>query len=221
MLEIWSSLIPILLADILNPVLFAFMVYAAGTNRPVANSSAMLLGHTVAYLAVGVFLSSFFESMAERLANPKQIDFFIEIIVGIILLWLALKSRSAENKKPEEVKTDFTLVTAFGYGVVINFIGIPFAVPYFAALSQILKLDATFFEALVLLTTYNLLYALPFMIVPLLVGIMGKRAQPVLSKINNVLGRISDFLMPIVLALVGLALLADAISYFWYGEPLF
>ena len=221
MLEIWSSLIPILLADLLNPVLFAFMVYAAGTNRPVVNSSAMLLGHTVAYLAVGVFLSFFFESMAERLANPKRVDFFVEIIVSIALLWVALKSPSAENKKPEEVKSEFTVVTAFGYGVVINFIGIPFAVPYFAALSQILKLDATFFEALILLIAYNLLYALPFMIVPLLVGIMGERARPLLSKINDTLGRISAFLMPIILVLVALALMADAGSYFWRGEPLF
>jgi hypothetical protein len=49
MSDIWPSLVPILLADVVNPVLFAFMVYAAGTDRPIANSSALLLGHTVAY----------------------------------------------------------------------------------------------------------------------------------------------------------------------------
>ena len=57
MLDIWTSLIPILLADVLNPVLFAFMVYAAGSDRPVLNSSIMLVGHTTAYLSVGIALA--------------------------------------------------------------------------------------------------------------------------------------------------------------------
>ena len=34
MIESFGILIPFLIADVLNPVLFAFMVYAAGTQRP-------------------------------------------------------------------------------------------------------------------------------------------------------------------------------------------
>jgi hypothetical protein len=41
--EIWPSLVPILLTDIVNPVLFAFMVYAVSTDRPIANSSSLVL----------------------------------------------------------------------------------------------------------------------------------------------------------------------------------
>lgn len=221
MADIWSTLIPILLADILNPVLFAFMVYAAGTDRPVTNTTAVLLGHTVAYLAAGIVLSFGLESVSERLANPKQVDFFIELAVGVVLLWVAFRSRGADKKSPETTSTKLTVVSAFGYGVIINFIGLPFAVPYFAAISQILKLDATFLEALFLLIAYNILYALPFAIVPALLAVMGSRAQPVLHKINSVLDRASGFLMPIVLGLVGLALIADAVAYFSTGESLF
>ncbi|MDJ0958744.1 MAG: GAP family protein [Arenicellales bacterium] len=221
MAEIWTSLIPILIADLLNPVLFAFMVYAAGTDRPIVNSSAMLLGHTVAYLAVGIVLSFGLEAASYRLANPKRIDFFIEVIVGVILLWVAWRSRSAEDKDPVERTTSLSPLSAFGFGMVVNFIGIPFAVPYFAALSQILKTDPSFLQAFLMLFAYNVLYALPFAIVPSLVAVMGPRSRPVLQKINGVLNRISAFLMPIILALVGLALLADAITYFWTGSSLF
>ena len=221
MIEIWTSLIPILIADILNPVLFAFMVYAAGTDRPIVNSSAMLLGHTVAYLVAGIVLSFGLEAVSYRLANPKRIDFFIEIIVGVILLWVAWQSRSAENKDPEEKTSSLSPISAFGFGMVINFIGMPFAVPYFAALSQILKTDPSFLQAFFMLLAYNVLYALPFAIVPSLVAVMGQRSQPVLQKINTVLDRVSAFLMPILLVLVGLALLADAITYFWTGSSLF
>ena len=221
MVDIWTSLIPILIADLLNPVLFAFMVYAAGTDRPIVNSSVMLLGHTVAYLAVGIVLSFGLEAVSYRLANPKRIDFFVEVVVGVILLWVAWRSRSVENKDPEVRTTSLSPISAFGLGMFVNFIGIPFAVPYFAALSQILKIDPSFLQAFLMLLAYNVLYALPFAIVPSLVAVMGQRSQPVLQKINAVLNRISAFLMPILLALVGLALLADAITYFWTGSSLF
>lgn len=221
MLEIWTSLIPILLADILNPVLFAFMVYAAGSARPVLNSSIMLAGHTAAYLGAGIALGFGMESIAERLANPKQIDFAIELVIGVLLLWVAWKSRGTENKDPEESAPPMTTASAFGLGVIINFIGIPFAVPYFAALSQILKMDPSFTETLILLIGYNLLYALPFMVVPVLIAVMGDRGKPILQRINTVLDRVSGFLMPIILALVALALIADAVAYFLNGESLF
>ncbi len=221
MLDIWTSLIPILLADVLNPVLFAFMVYAAGSDRPVLNSSIMLVGHTAAYLGVGIALSFGMEGISERLANPKQIDFIVELVIGVVLLWVAYQSRGAENKDPEESAPRMTTAGAFGMGVTINFIGIPFAVPYFAALSQILKSDPSFLEALLLLIGYNLIYALPFTIVPILMAIMGERGRPILKRINTVLDRVSGFLMPIILALVALALIADAVVYFRTGESLF
>ena len=49
MTELLAVIAPFLLIDALNPVLFAMLIYAAGSARPIANSSAMLLGHTLAY----------------------------------------------------------------------------------------------------------------------------------------------------------------------------
>lgn len=221
MAEIWASLLPILLADVVNPVLFAFMVYAAGTGRPVVNSTAVLIGHTVAYLAAGITLSFALESVSERLANPKRIDFVVEFLVALALLWLAFRSASADEREPGEKSQQLTPVSAFGAGVIINFVGIPFAVPYFAALSQVLKADLNFHESLAVLLAYNVLYALPFITIPILVVIMGDRSQAVLARITVMLTKASGFLMPILLALVALLMLADSVSYFLSGQPLF
>ncbi len=219
--DIWNALIPILLADVLNPVLFGFLVYAAGSDRPVLYSSAALIGHTVAYFAAGIVLSYGLESISERLANPKQIDFFIELLIGLALLVIAVKSRSAEKKAPEQNLAKLTLGLAFGFGIVINFVGIPFAVPYFAAISQILKADLSIFQSLYILMGYNLLYALPFCMVPILVAGLGARSRPLLEKFNGLLDRLSSAIMPIILALVGVALVADALVYFVTRQPLF
>ena len=220
-MEIWAVLLPILLTDVVNPVLFAFMVYAAGTDRPVILSGSMLLGHTAAYFGAGIILTVFMEKIAAYFANPHTVDFVIGLILGLVLIWLAIGSRNDTGKRPDEELPQFTVVSAFGFGAVINFIGMPFAVPYFAAIDQILKADLRASQAVLVILSYNLAYALPFTIVPLFNMVMGKRARPVLVKVNAVLDRISGFLMPLLLGLIGLVLIIDAIKYFIIGTPLF
>lgn len=220
-MELWTYLLPVLLTDMVNPVLFAFLVYAAGTNRPVLLSSSMLLGHTAAYLSAGILLAMFMETITNYLANPHTIDFLIELVLGVVLLWLAFGTKKDTGKRPDEDTKQFTVLSAFGFGAVINFIGIPFAIPYFAAIDQILKADLSISGSVMSLVAYNLVYALPFAVVPLLSAVMGERARPVLSKINAFLDKISAVLMPLMLGLVGLALLFDAVWYFVVGTPLF
>jgi hypothetical protein len=72
-----------------------------------------------------------------------------------------------------------------------------------------------------MLVSYNLVYALPFVLVPLLSAVMGERAKPVLGRINRFLDRVSAFLLPAMLGIIGLALLADALTYYFTGSSLF
>ena len=220
-MENWGLLLPILLSDVINPVLFAFMVYAAGSSRPVLTSSAMLLGHSLAYFIGGIVLISGLEIISARLANPQSIDFVIEFILGAGLLWLALRTRKDTGQRPEEETPEFSPWDAFRFGAIVNIIGIPFAVPYFAAIDQFLKSDLSTGGVVMALLAYNLLYAMPFLMVPLLSAVMGEKSKPLLAKINAVMERLSGFLMPLMLGLVGLALLADSITYFLHGNSLF
>ena len=220
-MEIWTVLIPILLTDVVNPVLFAFLVFAASTNRPVLLSSAMLLGHTAAYFGAGVLLALFMERITEYLSTPHTIDFIIELILGAVLVWLAFQARKDPGKRRDEKSPELNVVSAFTFGAVVNFVGIPFAVPYFAAIDQVLKADLTAIQAVYVLLGYNLIYAMPFAIVPVLSVIMGKEAQPLLARVNAGLDRASSVLMPLLLGLLGFALLLDAGSYFIRGASLF
>lgn len=197
------------------------MVYAVGTPRPVLTSSAMLLGHTAAYFGAGIVIALGLETITRYLANPSTIDYLIALVLGLLLLWVALlAAKKPEAKRPEE-SGSMTPLSAFGMGAVINFIGIPFALPYFAAIDQVLKANLSTGDSLVLLVAYNLVYALPFLIVPILVTTLGERARPLLQKINATLDRASAVLMPVLLGLAGLALVADALLYFATGKGLF
>jgi len=221
MLELLPALTPILLVDVLNPVLFAMLVFAAGSNRAVANSSALLIGHTLAYLIAGVAISFGMEQVAARLADPQSIDFVISGVVGLGLLLLVLPTKKAGAPVADEPEWELTPAKCLGFGAVVNFIGIPFALPYFAAIDQILKADLSMTGSITTLAIYNVLYALPFVVVPVMVAVSGESAKPFLEKINNFLVKASDIVMPWMLALLGLALLADSAVYFSQGEGLF
>ena len=72
-MEVWTFLLPILAVDVVNPVLFAFMVYAAGGARPALTSGAMLAGHTLAYLTAGIVIGLSLEQILEYLAEPRTV----------------------------------------------------------------------------------------------------------------------------------------------------
>ncbi|WP_278472484.1 GAP family protein [Gimesia maris] len=221
MFELWMTLIPILIADVVNPVLFAFLVYAAGTDRPVINCCAVLLGHTLAYYLAGIVIAIGIEQISDHLTHPQLIDYSIGFVIGVILLWVGYLSWKTQTKEQPEENRTVTPLKAIGLGAVVSFVGIPFALPYFAALDQMLKADMTPVTALVVLAVYNVLYALPFALVPVLITTSGQKSQEILRTINSWLVRISNFLMPILLTLVGLALIVDSMIYFVTGYEMF
>ena len=213
-------LIPILIADIFNITLFAFLVYTAGSDRPIMNTSALLLGHTLAYIGMGVFLAYSLDWISDYLANPNSIDFAISFLIGVLLVWIAIKMARSGESKTVETKTHLTPASAFGLGIFVNFAGMPFALPYLAAIDQILKADLEFVEALTLLLGYNLLYAAPFAIVPILVAVMGERSHAVLKRMTEWLDRAAGIVTPLLLGLIGLGLIVDAALYFATGKGL-
>ena len=220
MLELLPALLPILLVDVVNPVLFAVMVFAAGSSRPTINSSAILIGHTLAYFVGGIAVAYGIDQVIERLANPQRIDFVISGIIGIVLIWFAIPMKKKGAPRADEPEWDLTPMKCLGFGAVVNFIGIPFAVPYFAVIGQILKADISTAESLLVLAVYNIAYALPFLVVPLAVAISGDSAKPLLERINGLLIKVSDLVMPWMFLLLGLALVADSAVYFYRGEGL-
>jgi cytochrome c biogenesis protein CcdA len=220
MIELLPKLIPLLIVDILNPVLFALLVVAVGTGRPLANSTALIAGHTAAYFLSGVVIALGLTQITARLNNPLPVDFVVELILGLLLLWAALASRGGKAGEEKTPEAELTPVFCFGYGAVVNFIGVPFALPYFAAVDQILKANLSVESSLAAIATYNLAYALPFLAVPILVALTGDSSKPVLDKINKLLISLVDRFMPIILLLLGLALTSDALAFLILGEAL-
>lgn len=222
MTDLWLVLTPILLSDVLNPVLFAFLAYLAGAPRGALLAALALAGHTLAYLGCGVVIAFGFEQLTAFMANPGPVSYGIELAISLVLLWLAWQSRQPQTAaaQPEDPRGT-SPGSAFVTGAIINFVGIPFAVPYFAAIGRILQEDLPVWDSFVVLATYNLLYLLPFLLVPVLTLVPGDRARAIVMRISSALERGADAVMPVVLLLLGIALGADALFYFLTGAGLF
>lgn len=220
MLNLLPALLPILLVDILNPVLFAMLVFAAGARRPVLNSASLLAGHTMAYFVAGIAVALGIEKAAARLANPEPVDFVISAIIGIGLLCMVVPTKKSGARKQAEPEGKPTPMKSFGFGAILSFVGIPFALPYFAAVDQVMKAELSVSASVGALGFYNVVYALPFTVVPLAVAIAGDDAKPFLEKVTTLLVRAADVLMPWIFGLLGLALIADSAVFFSRGTGL-
>ena len=228
MAELWTIGTPILLVDVANPVLLAAVILSMMTPRPMTNALLVILGHTVAYILTGLLIIFGLAEIAhdilapvlERLRNPEPDDFVFGTVVGLALLWVAHRWR-VEPPKPSENAPEpkgTGPVSYFFFGAVINFVGAPFAIPYIAFINQLLRMpDGAILPNLLL---YNALYALPFLLVPASMALFGASVMPLLQRINAAVEKYSAYIVPVILALLGLVLLADAGSFFVTGQAL-
>lgn len=214
-------LTPILLGDMANPVLFALLVYLASAERGALLSTAALLGHTAAYFGSGVAIAFAFTELTEFMSNPGSIGYVLGGLLGIILIWVAWLSTRDNPEPAQEAKPSSSPVSAFMTGAIVNFVGIPFGLPYFVAIDQILKAELDLSTSLLVLGGYNLAYMVPFIIVPLLTVVMGANARQILDKISAVMEKIAGVLLPLLLGGIGIVLIVDAGLYFATGEGLY
>jgi cytochrome c biogenesis protein CcdA len=218
MIELLPTLLPLLVVDAINPVLFALLLVAVGSSRPLAISSAFLAGHTAAYFVSGLGIALALEQVKDRLDNPLPIDFVIQLLIGVLCLWAALAARGGNSTTESGPEGALTPLGCFGYGAIVNFVGVPFALPYFAAVDQIVKANLSTETSVLALALYNAVYALPFLLVPVLVVLVGDGIKPALERVNGFLLSAFELSMPILLLLLGLTLSADSLVYFFRGH---
>ncbi len=221
MSDLLLILTPILLGDVANPVLFALLVYLAAQPRGVLLSSAALAGHTAAYFGSGVLIAFAFAELTAFMNNPGTLSFAISGILGVVLLYVAWQSTRSDPEAESSTPNTETPLSAFTTGAIINFIGIPFALPYFVAIDQILKAEFSLAASLGVLAGYNLAYMAPFLLVPLLTLFMGPNARGVLEKMSGWVDKVGGALLPLILAGLGLFLVVDAGFYFVTGSGLY
>ncbi len=229
--DVWIVSIPILLVDVVSPVLLAATAIALTGKKPIASSLALVLGHTTTYFLVGVlivyglaeFITPVVDFIIDTFVNPIPIYFVVGFLLGIVLLaialWLSVNaSMKKQAGKSEALQQKDGILSSFVMGASICVIGLPFAVPYVGFINEMYRFNVQ--SKLVGLIAYNLAFAVPFLAIPLAYNFMGESILNSLKWFNQFISNTASWFLPLLFGLLGCAYIVDAIKYFLTGSGL-
>lgn len=230
--ELLLTLTTISLLDSMSAVPIALIPLAIILNgrTPVAGSFSFISGGFIVYFIFGLFillgLDTLIDKYAEKFilymkSEPDCVELVIQILIGFIMIYFAWQfSRKAPQiNNTKSYDSDITPMQAFVLSASINIIGMWGALPYFAAMAQILKVDLETATMIWILIYYNLVFALPLISFIMLRMLMGDKASVILSKMTTFFSHWGKQIIVISLYLLGFLLITDGIGWF-IGYPI-
>ena len=232
MQELLLIITPIALVDStsITPLgLVPLMSILAGP-RPYPTALAFLLGLFVSYMIMGLAflfgLGRLFEQLnawvGHRWHHPQPVDFGVELVLGLILVIFGLRimdtrgAKVANRHKPPQA----TLAAAFGLGFMMNVVGFPGALPFFAAADQIFKADPPAAATFLIMTCYALIFVTPLGILVLIRALAGARGDTLMDQTKIFFDRWGRRVLFLLLLGGGVLMIIDAGLYWLRGIPL-
>jgi cytochrome c biogenesis protein CcdA len=234
MFELLLTLTPISLLDSMSAVPVAVIPLAIILNgrQPLLGSLGFISGGFITYFLFGILLlmgiDTFIDKYAEMFisyvkSEPNCVELVIQIVLGFAMIYFATqfskKAPQDSNIKTKEYQADITPLQAFTLSATINIIGMWGALPYFAAIAQILKANLETAPMIGTLFYYNAIFALPLFGFIILRAVMGDRAQGILDAITRFFTHWGKQIILISLYILGPLLIADGIGWF-FGYPI-
>ena len=233
MINLLGVLTPISLLDSISVIPFAVVVLAVllGGARPYLGSTTFLLGIGLSYLAAGLLivlgLGPILDGLSERLTHwwkhPTTLDIVLGIVIGAVMVIFGYRLATARQEKGKQkmemASEGISPWQAFGLGAGSTLAGLWGALPYFAAIDQILKANLSILEAVLALGYYNLIFILPLAALVVIRAALGARAAGLFDAVNRLFSVWGKRLLIAGLIIVGLVFVADGIGWL-VGRPL-
>ncbi len=230
MTELLVVLTPIGLLDSTSiiPLCIVFLIVLLAGPNPIVRSSGLIFGIFVTYLVFGLLvlfgLQTFIdqiEAYIDRLwVNPNLEELILQIVIGLVLCAVAWRMIAKDKNSVERAApSSMTAVQAFVSGAVLTIVGLPGAVPYFAAIDLTLRAELTTAEEIGALVFYNVVFVLPIAAIVFLRVVLGNRSQPLLDGIKRFFDTWGQRVIVALLVVLGVVLILDGIGWL-LGYPL-
>lgn len=209
-------LLPILITDLVNPILLTGVLYGLGSNRPMVNSWIIIGAFFLSYFISGILIALGFDAFIDTFELTEGFAYSIELLVALLLIWIGYGQLKAGDTHPEEQLKHERSMSPWDAGLLglqVNFVGLPFAIPYLAAIDQILKAEIDPFPSVAVLFLYNVLYLLPFVMMIGIKWFFKEKSKSILQKFNLFVHLISVKYLPWVFIGLALVLLEDCVSF--------
>ena len=216
MLGLEIILFPVLLAAMINPILLAVVLYGLGSFRPMVNTWTIIGTFFASYFLSGVAIAIALEEFIDSFHFTETFAYMIEFVVAVLLLWVGWRQLQAGDTHPEEKLKHKRSMSTWDAGKLelqVNFVGLPFAVPYLAAIDQILKANIDEIASVSVLLIYNVLYIVPFAAMIAIKWYYYEKSRPIFEKFNRWVHHISVDYLPWIFIGLALLLFEDCISF--------
>ncbi len=205
------------------PLQLAFL----SSSRPHAACAAFMAGLVAVYLPIGVALALGLDAILDRVEpalqalihHPGTIDLVLQLALGTAMLVFGWKlARSREGEEDDAGGAGVSPGGAFAMGAGAMLVGLPGALPYFAAVDQILRFDVDGVAAVGALFYYNAVFLAPVAALPLLRALLGERVDPLFERLAPRVKRGGHWLIVAILGTLGAVAVVDAIGWL-LGRP--
>jgi cytochrome c biogenesis protein CcdA len=223
-------LTPIALLDSVSvtPLASVPLLAMLGSRRPLSSSTSFISGIFIPYFLIGLLalvgLAGAIELLNDRLDaflhRPDTLDITLQLAIGAAMLafgWRLGRSRQQGGDRDAGAEIDWK--GSFALGFTITLVGIPGALPYFAAIDQLLRADLPATPTLLALLYYNVICSLPLVAMVVIRSTLGTRSDAIFDWLAKVMGEASQRLIVVGLVALGGVLTADALLWL-LGMPL-
>ena len=210
------------------PISIVPIVILLSSRKPYVGSAAFLSGIFVTYFLTGLLmlfgLNSVFDSINAYLTRwmkePHMLELVFQVVLGILLFYFGIRpAKARQNKGDRGVGDSVTPLQAFTVAAGLVIIGIPGAIPYLAAIDQILRTDLSFIKSTLALLYYNIVFILPMTAMVFIRVIFRKQSDRILGAISRFMDKWLAHIIKVLLVLLGAAMVVDGV--FWMlGKPL-
>lgn len=210
------------LLDSLNPATIIAMVFLLSTTQPLPRTVSFLLGVGVTYFICGLLVHLGFSSVFDYVQNflASTWGYVARALLGVVLvitsLWLYYRKSETNTKTPTAIHP----VATFIFGVTSTISDMPTAFPYLVALERISAANTDLITTLFLLLYYNILYALPALILLFSYLLAKRHAAAIIENIKSFFQRWMKPVTIFALCVFGFLLLVDSSTFFISGNGL-
>jgi hypothetical protein len=230
MIPLLYALTPISLIDSLSLLPFAVVVLAVLLSgpKPYLSSVSFLLGVVLSYFAAGVLIVFGLGELLQGVTggivhwfnNPRAIDYILSMVVGIALILLGYRWAIARRKRAERKQASAQMIPGSAFVLVAGatIAGIWGALPYFAAIDQIMKADVSYAEGMVALAYYNMVFVSLATALVLIRAVAGPRADELFNAVTRFFEVWGKRVLVALMIVLGSVMLADGVGWL-FGHP--
>lgn len=222
MAAVIGDLLPLAIGIAISPIPIIAVILILFSDRAKSNGLAFLLGWALALFIVGglALLLANTQDLSEDSGEPSALGSFINLALGLLLLWLAARqwrSRPKEGEKSEmpawmaSIDT-FTPVKAMGLAALLSGLNPKNLALNLASMTAIGQAELTGGGAIIALLIFVLLSSLSVGIPVTLYLVGGKGVQHTLDGWQSWLAAHNNAVMAVLLLVFGVKLLGSGIG---------